>query len=70
VRQVGGKKPRLSQRLSISRKTQLLPSPPAFGPWLGVISSEFRRDLFHDESSVHGWLSCAVVLILFMRCYV
>jgi len=41
---------RLTGDDSTGRQTQFVQTPPAFGAPLGVISSEFRRDLLHHKA--------------------
>ena len=45
---------------STGRKKQFLPFTPEFGAALGMIPSEFRRDLLHNKTKVPG-LSCGVI---------
>jgi len=42
---------------------QSLPTPPAFGAQLGVILSEFCKDLLHHKTKVPG-LSCGIVCVI------
>jgi len=36
------------------RKSSILTYPPVFGALVGVIPLEFRRDLWHQKTRVHG----------------
>jgi len=49
---------------------QFLPTPPAFGVPVGVIPSEFRRDLLHYKTRVPGLLCGTVFKLIYLAVFI